>query len=113
MIKADMWHEIHSRWKFKEKKRAIARALGMDVRTVRKVRVDIAQLGTGDVLQAQAIPGPALYPEAGPIIAQTLFARRLGVEIDKELVPGSKMLGVAISPGAVHFTVELLRADQI
>jgi transposase len=37
MVKTDVWHEIHSRWKLKEKKRAIARALGMDVRTVRKV----------------------------------------------------------------------------
>jgi hypothetical protein len=37
MVKTDVWHEIHSRWKLKEKKRGIARALGMDVRTVRRV----------------------------------------------------------------------------
>ena len=37
MVKADLWHEIHSRWKLRETKKAIARALGLDVRTVRKV----------------------------------------------------------------------------
>jgi len=28
MVKTEVWHEIHSRWKLKEKKRAIARAVG-------------------------------------------------------------------------------------
>jgi len=37
MVKADLWHEIHSRFKLKETKKAIARALGLDVRTVRKM----------------------------------------------------------------------------
>ncbi len=37
MVKADLWHEIRSRWKLRETKKAIARALGLDVRTVRKV----------------------------------------------------------------------------
>jgi transposase len=37
MVKADLWHEIHSRWKLRETKKAIARALSLDVRTVRKV----------------------------------------------------------------------------
>jgi transposase len=37
MIKADLWHEIHSRWKLKETKEAIARAVSLDVRTVRRV----------------------------------------------------------------------------
>ena len=34
MIKADQWHEIHSCFKLKEGKKSIARALGLDVRTV-------------------------------------------------------------------------------
>ncbi len=37
MVKADVWHEIHSRFKLKETKKAIARALSLDVRTVRKL----------------------------------------------------------------------------
>ena len=37
MIKGDLWHEIHSRFKLKETKKAIARSLGLDVRTVRKI----------------------------------------------------------------------------
>jgi transposase len=37
MVKADLWHEIHSRWKLRETKKAIARALSLDVRTIRKV----------------------------------------------------------------------------
>jgi transposase len=37
MIKADLWHEIHSRWKLRETKKAIARAVSLDVRTVRRV----------------------------------------------------------------------------
>ena len=81
--------------------------------TVVPARVDIAQLGTGDVFQAQVIPGPLLDPAPGLYVAQAFFARRLGVEIDQELVSGSKMLGVAISPGTVHFAVELFRGDQI
>jgi len=37
MVKGDIWHKIHSRHKLKESKKSIARALGLDVRTVRKV----------------------------------------------------------------------------
>jgi transposase len=37
MVKGDIWHEIHSRHKLKESKKSIARALGLDVRTVRKI----------------------------------------------------------------------------
>jgi len=37
MIKAELWHEIHSRYKLKEPKISIARSLGIDVRTVRKI----------------------------------------------------------------------------
>jgi hypothetical protein len=37
MVKTDLWHEIHSRWKLRETKKAFARALSLDVRTVRKV----------------------------------------------------------------------------
>ena len=37
MVKGDLWHEIHRRFRLKEKKRAIARLLGLDVRTVRKI----------------------------------------------------------------------------
>jgi len=37
MVKADLWHEIHSRFKLKETKKEIARALSLDVRTVRKL----------------------------------------------------------------------------
>lgn len=33
----DVWHEIHSRFKLKEAKRSIARALGLSIQTVRKV----------------------------------------------------------------------------
>src|SRR4030042_99221 len=37
MVKGDIWHEIHSRHKLKESKKSIARALGLDVRTARKI----------------------------------------------------------------------------
>jgi len=37
MVKADLWQEIHSRFKLKETKKAIARAVGLSVQTVRKV----------------------------------------------------------------------------
>jgi transposase len=37
MIKADVLHEIHPRFKFRETKKEIARALGLDVRTIRKL----------------------------------------------------------------------------
>jgi len=37
MIKADQWHEIHSRFKLKESKKSIARTLGLSILTVRKV----------------------------------------------------------------------------
>ena len=37
MVKGDQWHEIHSRFKLKETKKSIARSLGLDVRSVRKI----------------------------------------------------------------------------
>ena len=37
MIKADMWHEIHSLRRLQETKKSIARALGLHIQTVRKV----------------------------------------------------------------------------
>jgi transposase len=37
MVQGDLWHEIHSRWKLKETKKAIARALQLDVKTVRRI----------------------------------------------------------------------------
>ncbi|NPU83848.1 MAG: hypothetical protein HPY65_05105 [Syntrophaceae bacterium] len=37
MIKGDQWHEIHTRHRLHESKKSIARALGLDVRTVRKI----------------------------------------------------------------------------
>lgn len=37
MVQSDVWHEIHSRHKLKESKKSIARALELDVRTVRKI----------------------------------------------------------------------------
>lgn len=37
MVKGDLWHEIHSRYKPKETKKSIARFLGVDVRTVRRI----------------------------------------------------------------------------
>jgi transposase len=37
MVKGDLWHEIHSRFKLKETKKSIARVLGLSVQTVRKI----------------------------------------------------------------------------
>jgi len=37
MVNGELWHEIHSRFKLKESKKSIARALGLSVQTVRKV----------------------------------------------------------------------------
>ena len=31
MVKGDLWHEIQSRWKLKESKKSIARALQLDI----------------------------------------------------------------------------------
>ena len=37
MVKGNIWHEIHSRFKLNESKKSIARNLNLDVRTVRKI----------------------------------------------------------------------------
>jgi hypothetical protein len=37
MVKDDLWHEIHSRFKLQETKKSIARAVGLSVQTVRKI----------------------------------------------------------------------------
>ena len=37
MVNGSLWHEIYSRFKLKETRKSIARSLGLDVRTVRKV----------------------------------------------------------------------------
>jgi len=37
MVKGDLWHEIHSRRKLKQAKKAIARTVGVSVQTVRKI----------------------------------------------------------------------------
>jgi len=37
MVKQELWHEIHSRFKPKEPKKSIARTVGLSVQTVRKV----------------------------------------------------------------------------
>ncbi|MCP2619678.1 IS21 family transposase [Candidatus Aminicenantes bacterium AC-334-K16] len=37
MAKAELWHEIHSRFRLKEPKRSIARSLGISVQTVRRI----------------------------------------------------------------------------
>jgi transposase len=37
VVKQELWHEIHSRFKLKESKKAIARSTGLSVQTVRKI----------------------------------------------------------------------------
>ena len=37
MVKHEVWHEIHSRFKLKESKKSIARTMGLSVQTVRKI----------------------------------------------------------------------------
>jgi transposase len=37
MVKGDLWHEIHSRFKLQETKKSIARSVGLSVQTVRKI----------------------------------------------------------------------------
>jgi DNA invertase Pin-like site-specific DNA recombinase len=37
MVKVEIWHEIHSRFKLKESKRSIARSLGISVQTFRRI----------------------------------------------------------------------------
>ncbi|NTU51539.1 MAG: IS21 family transposase [Candidatus Aminicenantes bacterium] len=37
MVKGDLWHEIHSRRKLKESKKSIARAMQLDIKTVRRI----------------------------------------------------------------------------
>ena len=37
MVTGDLWHEVHTRFKLKEPKKAIARSLGISVPTVRKI----------------------------------------------------------------------------
>jgi len=46
IVKAELWHEIHSRFKLKEPKKSIARSLGIDVRTVRKVLLEMVNRNT-------------------------------------------------------------------
>jgi hypothetical protein len=54
MIKSEIWHEIHSRFKLKETKKAIARTLGLSILTVRKV-----------LRQAMPRPYQRAKPESG------------------------------------------------
>jgi transposase len=37
MIKHELWHEIHSRFRLKESKKSIAHSVGVSVQTVRKI----------------------------------------------------------------------------
>ena len=37
MVKHEVWHEIHSRFRLKESKKSIARSVGLSVQTVRKI----------------------------------------------------------------------------
>ena len=37
MIKQEVWHEIHSRFRLKESKKSISRSMGLSVQTVRKI----------------------------------------------------------------------------
>ena len=37
MVKGELWHEIHSRFKLKETKKSIARTVGLSIQTVRKI----------------------------------------------------------------------------
>jgi len=37
MVKQEVWHEIHSRYRLKESKKSIARSLSLSVQTVRKI----------------------------------------------------------------------------
>ena len=37
MVKGELWHEIHSRFKLKETKKSIARVVGLSIQTVRKI----------------------------------------------------------------------------
>ena len=37
MVKQEVWHEIHSRFKLKESKKSIARSMALSVQTVRKI----------------------------------------------------------------------------
>ena len=37
MVKGELWHETHSRFKLKETKKSIARVVGLSIQTVRKI----------------------------------------------------------------------------
>ena len=54
MIKSEIWHESHSRFKLKETKKAIARTLGLSILTIRKV-----------LRQAMPRPYQRAKPESG------------------------------------------------
>ena len=57
MVKEDIWHEIHSRFKRKESKKSIARSLDLDVRTVRKILPQPeTRLGLGCPLDIYSFP---------------------------------------------------------
>lgn len=76
-------------------------------------RINVTQLRTRDVFQPQMVPGPALYPQSGFHVTQTLFARSLGIEIHNQLIPGRKMLGVAIGTTLFYFMVKLTGRNKI
>jgi len=68
MVKSDLWHEIYSRFKLKETKKAIARTLGLSILTLRKVLRQAAHKKVGKAVEAYgchrlagpAVPGPIL-----------------------------------------------------
>lgn len=59
------------------------------------------------------VPGPVLYVESVHDITQTLFARRLSIQVDDQLDPRGKMLGITVGASTLHILVELPAGDHV
>ena len=58
MLKAQQWYEIHSRYRAKESKKSIARSMGVDVRTVRKILQEREPVGYRRSTERRSIVKP-------------------------------------------------------
>ena len=51
--------------------------------------------------------------ESGHDVAKALLPRYLGIEVDDQLVPSGKMLGIPVGSFAFHFVMELPVGNQV
>jgi len=88
MIKHELWHEIHSRFRLKESKKSIARSVGVSVQTVRKIlKQDKAPSYTRSKQGGMLIPYKGFIRQRLPAVGYC--ARSVYEELVEQGYPGS------------------------